>query len=353
MGGIERVVKELSEGLNKRGFSSFSIATTKNIKTEFERINDVDIQRYPSTFQIGRTPFSLKLFFGGGREIKKANAVYLHYPFPFGDLVTLFWQSSCIILFYHSDIVRQSIFLKILYAPLQYLTLRSAKVIIATSPNYVATSRILKRFKEKVQVIPIGTHDHAVREFKKPEFLFDFSEPYCLFVGALRYYKGIDTLIEAAESFEGNILIIGGGENKLYFENKVIELNLKNIFFVGIISDSELNYCYKHSSFFVFPSNIRSEAFGVALVEALSFGLPLITCEIGTGTSYVNRHNQTGIVIEPNNSQQLSKSMNFLLTNKIERQRFSINSRKRYLSHFQKSKMLDDHEKLINELLKP
>ena len=67
---------------------------------------------------------------------------------------------------------------------------------------------------------------------------------------------------------------------------------------------------------FIFPSNLRSEAFGIALLEAALFGKPMISCEIGTGTSYVNKNKITGLVVKPNSPIELRNAMQYLLDNK-------------------------------------
>ncbi|WP_225246636.1 MULTISPECIES: glycosyltransferase [Rhizobium/Agrobacterium group] len=53
----------------------------------------------------------------------------------------------------------------------------------------------------------------------------------------------------------------------------------------------------------------RSEAFGLALVEAARAGKPMISCEIGTGTSFVNKHGETAYTIPPNDVASLSDAM--------------------------------------------
>ena len=49
----------------------------------------------------------------------------------------------------------------------------------------------------------------------------------------------------------------------------------------------------------LFPSHLRSEAFGISLLEGAMFGKPLISSEIGTGTTYINIDGKTGVVVPP------------------------------------------------------
>ena len=64
-----------------------------------------------------------------------------------------------------------------------------------------------------------------------------------------------------------------------------------------------------HHTAFVFPTHLRSEAYGLSLVEAAMFGKPMISCEIGTGTSFVNRNGETGIVVPPEDAEALAAAM--------------------------------------------
>jgi rhamnosyl/mannosyltransferase len=79
---------------------------------------------------------------------------------------------------------------------------------------------------------------------------------------------------------------------------------------------------------------MRSEAYRLALLEALMYAKPSVSCEIGTGTSFVNHHGETGLVVPPGSPQELSGAVNRLLANRQEREAFGKNARKRYLAHF-------------------
>ena len=108
------------------------------------------------------------------------------------------------------------------------------------------------------------------------------------------------------------VVIVGGGGIEQELRLKAKELNLSNVHFVGALNDEDktalLQLCYS----VVFPSHLRSEAFGITLLEGAMFGKPLISCEIGTGTSYINIDKYTGIVVPPANTLKLREAMNEL-----------------------------------------
>lgn len=82
-----------------------------------------------------------------------------------------------------------------------------------------------------------------------------------------------------------------------------------NVRFLGRISDRDKWALLSLARAFVMPSNQRSEAYGVALLEAMCFGLPLISTDIETGTSFVNVNGETGLWVPPNDSVRLREAM--------------------------------------------
>jgi Glycosyltransferase len=238
--------------------------------------------------------------------IRRADILMHHFPWPFADVLRLFAGATPpLILLYHSDIVRQVLLGKV-YSPLMARTLDAANAIVATSPNYAETSPILSKpsVRSKVKIIPLGINeDSYIKESDSEVFArmgLEDDEPYFLFIGVLRYYKGLDFLIEAARDLTVKVVIAGSGPEYDRLLNKKVELKVSNIIFAGHVTTQEKVALLKNCKAFVLPSHLRSEAFGVVLVEAALFGKPMISCEIGTGTSYINSHGITGFVISQN-----------------------------------------------------
>jgi rhamnosyl/mannosyltransferase len=95
---------------------------------------------------------------------------------------------------------------------------------------------------------------------------------------------------------------------------------------------------------------MRSEAFGLALLEASMYGKPSISCEIGTGTSFINRHGETGLIVEPGNPDALAGAVNRLLANRQEREDFGRNARRRYLEHFTADGMVASYAQAYRDI---
>jgi rhamnosyl/mannosyltransferase len=184
-----------------------------------------------------------------------------------------------------------------------------------------------------------------IREkYKTPKML--------LFVGRLRYFKGLRYLIEAMKSIDAKLLIIGTGPEEHFLKTLSSKRGLnEKIVFLGDIADSDLPTYYDACDIFVLPSSHRSEAFGTVLIEAMASGKAVISTELGTGTSFVNMHGKTGFVVPPKNSNSLAEAINKLLTDDSLRKEFEVNSKKRS-EEFSKERLNERITELYAEVLK-
>ncbi len=267
---------------------------------------------------------------------KQADVIHYHFPWPFADLLHLLVSPSIpAVMTYHSDIVRQR-WLGRVYAPVMSHMLRSMRIIVATSPAYAQTSPILSdpSIRNKVRIIPLGIEESSYPKVGDDSVFhrigISADQPYFLFIGVLRYYKGVHFLIQAAKMVGCKIVVAGSGPEGEGLRKLANEIGLDNVVFAGQVTDTEkvalLNRCHS----LILPSHLRSEAFGMVLVEAAMFSRPLISCEIGTGTSYVNAHEETGLVVSPESPEALARAMNVLLTENGLAARMGAAARARY-----------------------
>src|SRR3546814_4449291 len=110
---------------------------------------------------------------------------------------------------------------------------------------------------------------------------------------------------------------MGTGPQEAELKQQARRLGLANVSFLGALPESDKVALYKLCHAFVFPSHIRYEAFGVALVEAAMHGKPMISCEIGTGTTFINLDKVTGIAVPPANPRRPRQAMDHLWTNPL------------------------------------
>ena len=355
MGGVEQVIFQLAEGGVQHGIESEVLYLSPRGAKRNEKLAQHVTHRSYQNFQVASTGFSIGAFKDFFELAKQADIIHYHFPWPFMDMVHFLTRlNKPTVVTYHSDIVKQQSLLR-LYSPLLHAFLRSVDVIVASSPNYVASSDILGKYVHKVKVVPIGidrnTYPEAT-EVSKAYWRKALGERFFLFVGALRYYKGLDFLLEAARQTKLPVVIMGSGPMENILRQKAHDAKLDNVFFVGGLPDSDkaalMTLCFA----LVFPSHLRSEAFGISLLEGAMYGKPLISCEIGTGTTYINIQGETGIVVNPGDSVSLAHAMNTLWGDPSMAAKFGENALKRYNELFKADDMAKSYSKIYQSLLK-
>jgi rhamnosyl/mannosyltransferase len=269
----------------------------------------------------------------------ESDIAHIHSPYPLGELANwLLGRSRATVITYHSDIVRQKRALR-LYGPLLRRVLRTADAIIATSTRYVETSPWLRPLQDRVTVVPLGVD---LSRFVNRRSKARPGVPRILFVGRLRYYKGLDTLLRALPSLpDVELEVVGDGPMGPVWQNLARSLGLQSrVRFVGEVSDDALIEHYESADVFVLPANARSEAFGSVLLEAMASGLPVVSTEIGTATSWVNRDGETGRVVPAKDPRALADALDSLLRDGAARERMGRAGRARVETHFSHTKML-------------
>lgn len=358
-GGLQEAIRQIalatkSETVNVRVFC-LSPSPTPN-KVTFE---EGQVYRYKSWTSPGSCDLGLLESIKGFKEnIAWADIIHYQFPWPFADF--LHFLTLCnkpTILTYHSDVVGKG-FLGGLYYQLMKKMLQSMDMVVATSPKYVRSSKVLQTcvVPEKLRMVPLGIDENVYQEYSKKdsknEILQHFDlkdDSYFLFIGVLRKYKGIEYLIEASK--ESHLPVVIAGSGPLYRHYVELSKTYDNIFLLGQISDAEKIALLQGCRGFILPSHLRSEAFGMVLVEASIFAKPLITCEIGTGTSFVNLDQNTGFVVPPKNPKELALAMNKLANDAALARNMGGNARNRYESKFSSHALGLSYLNLYEELV--
>ena len=353
-GGIEQFINQLARGSAQQGHTVDVLSLSRDPAKDSIVFDNHTAYRSRLAFEIASTGFSFSVFGKFAALARAADVIHYHFPWPFLDVVHFVTRvSKPTVITYHSDILRQRTLLK-LYNPLMMRFLGSVDRIVATSPNYLATSDILGKFPEKTSIIPIGL-DRSTYPEPTSKLLADWrgriGDRFFLFVGMLRYYKGLHILLDAIRGTGLPIVIVGSGPMEQELRKHSARLNLANVHFLGIVSDEDKVAIIKLCFAFVFPSNLRSEAFGVSLLEGAMFGKPLISSEIGTGTTFVNVQGETGIVVPPSDADALRRAMIYLVENPIEAKRMGENAELRYQRFFRAEQMVSGYIELYHRLL--
>jgi rhamnosyl/mannosyltransferase len=353
IGGIEKTISQLADETSRRGADCLILSLSKN---PAKKVYPIGLHRGIQAKQdlfLFSTGLSLSFFHVFRRLAQWADIIHYHFPWPWMDLAGIFLgKGKKRVCTYHSDIVRQR-FLLFLYWPIERAFLRSMDRIIATSENYLASSSTLNRYNRKVEVIPIGIEpfpfsniaEDVVRNWQEclpPKFF--------IFIGVLRYYKGLHLLIDALAGWDAPTVIIGAGPIERRLKRQARIQGLRNLRFLGALSDQDKMAILRLSYAMVFPSHLRSEAFGISLLEGAMAGKPLISSEISTGTSYININDETGIVVKAGSSPDLRFAMERLWNDDKLSREMGTKGMERFASFFTSARMGEAYINLYRRL---
>jgi rhamnosyl/mannosyltransferase len=354
MGGIEQVIFQLAEGSARHGIQAEVLSLSPRGAARNEVVGHHLAHRSKLDLHVASTGFSLSAIKDFVELAKDADIIHFHFPWPYMDLVHFATRlRKPTVVSYHSDIVKQKTLLK-LYKPLMYRFLSSVDRIVASSPNYAQSSTVLTDFKDKVSVVPYGldrtTYPEPSTE-KLERWKARVGEKFFLFIGALRYYKGIHFLLEAAQRNRLPIVIVGGGMLEEELKASAQAAGLDNVHFVGKLPDIDkaalLKLCYA----LVFPSHLRSESFGISLLEGAMYGKPMISCEIGSGTTYINLAGETGMVVPPADVDALAAAMQAMWDQPAMAAEMGARAAERYEKVFTADAMASSYAEIYRSLL--
>jgi rhamnosyl/mannosyltransferase len=174
-----------------------------------------------------------------------------------------------------------------------------------------------------------------------------------LFVGRLRYYKGLDNLIRALPQIPARLRVVGIGPMEAEWRALAQEIGVADrIEWLGETSDDELPAIYHGADLFVLPASHPSEAFGLVQVEAMAAGLPVVCTELGTGTTYVNLDGVTGLVTPPRDPGALATAINALIADPGRRAAMGRAAQDRVAQEFDLEVMVDRVLALYGDLIR-
>jgi rhamnosyl/mannosyltransferase len=326
LGGIENHVRLLAEAQAARGHPVTVLVTNPaGHCTTITEESGVRVVRAARLGTVVSTPLSLAL----PQQLSRIrpDLVHLHFPYPVGEVSQwILRRGRATVLTYHSDVVRQRSIMRF-YRSVLVRVLAEVDAIIVGSPP-MEKSSYLQAHRSKLRLIPYGI---PLARFREPPVTGELArlrstygdvldrnrtpgECLLLFVGRLRYYKGLDNLIRALPGIPARLLVVGAGPMEKEWKALARDTGASDkIAWLGEVPDADLPALYHLADLFVLPASHSSEAFGLVQVEAMAAGLPIVCTELGTGTSYVNQHGVTGLVVPPADADALRDAVNRLI----------------------------------------
>lgn len=364
-GGIESHVQTLARGQRKSGLDVTVVCINhrdqngadvlRNSFSSTDSTEEVDegvrILRVGRRFSVSKWDYSPGL----GQKLSELSQstppidlFHLHSPNVTMLLALYFLRHNApLVVTHHSDIVKQ-VWGEPIVRLLERRILRRAAVVLTTSPDYAEGSRQLADFLPKVETLPLGTE--LQRYFNPSTRALEFRDqlrarhegPLWLSVGRLVYYKGLETALSALNRIPGTLLIIGEGPERRALEQRAEALGVTDrIEWLGHVSGDELVGAYHAATALLFPSNARSEAFGLVQVEAMASGCPVINTAIPySGVAWVSLHELTGLTVPVGNAEALAAAAQRLIQDPGLRQSLAAAAKRRSAELFDAKQMI-------------
>jgi glycosyltransferase involved in cell wall biosynthesis len=349
MGGIETVAWELAEGLHRAGAAGDVLCSRDRPGTVVETMpRGYRVVRAGSMGRVLSTSIAPPMIGAARRMVGDYDIVHLHMPDPMAALAV--WSArpaARLVVHWHSDVIRQRVAMHA-YRQLQDWVLRRADAIVATSAAYARSSEALQRFADKTVVIPIGISEERYRPADADVAAIRARHPgrkIVFALGRVTHYKGFEVLVRAATSLPDDCVVMIGGDGALLpaLREQVDSLGLRHrVEVLGHVRDEQLAAHFAACDVFCMPSTLRAEAYGVAIVEAMAMGKPVVATDIaGSGVPWVNVHRETGLNVPVRNPVALTAALRRLLADERLRRYYGDSARARYEQEFRAERMTE------------
>lgn len=350
-GGVEKVMASLTEGLSARGTQCDMLCASYDSGRKMQVIPFNEKGRIivvPTWLKAAGTMISPKMIIWLRAHKDEYDLIHIHHPDPMAALaLRLSGFQGRVILHWHSDILSQRLLL-FFYKPLQNWLIRRAERIVGTTPVYLRESPHLARVQDKCIAVPIGIDPLQPDPLKTAEIRSRFpGKKLILSVGRLVPYKGFPYLIDAMtllpETFH---LVIGGtGPLRETLEQLILAKGLQTrVTLTGFISDADLPAWFGACDCFVLTSTMKTEAFGIVQIEAMSCHKPVVATRIPqSGVSWVNEDGVSGRNVTPGKPDEYAAAIQEVTANGVK---FGESAYLRYLKCFTREQMILNIEQL-------
>jgi rhamnosyl/mannosyltransferase len=353
-GGMETVLEHLCADTAAL-WSVRVIVANDRLKTVAESRNSVEVVRAATVGRFASVSVAPTLPFH--LWVRRSDCLVLHEPNPLaGIALFLYTPARCLVIWHHSDLVRPW-WAGFVYGRIQRALYRRAHCVVVSSPRLAERSAIVQHARQ-VEVIPFGikldryAKADARTQARAQNIRARYRDPIILFVGRLVYYKGVDTLLDALTKCQGTLLVAGDGPLQAQLQASAARHGLAGrVHFLGLVDDDHLTDYYRAADIFVLPSRHKTEAFGLAQVEAMACGVPVISTDLPTGVPWVNQHGVTGLVVPAGDANALAAAISRLVADPALREKMGAAGRDRVRVHFCQDRMVSAFTALINRLL--
>ncbi len=361
-GGSGVIATELGKELAKRGhkvhFISYALPFKLTHFVENVVFHEVEMSSYP-LFEFPLYSLALASKMVEVAQYEQLDLLHVHYAIPHASSAYLAKQ-----------MLKEKLDLKIVttlhgtditLVGLEPSFLPLVKFSIEESDGVTTVSRFLKEktitnydIRKNIEVIPNFVDTELYKPADECAFrkhLAPNDEKILVHTSNFRQVKRVpDTLrifAKVIEEIPARLVLVGDGPDRSECERLCRQLKLcDNVMFLG--KQDGLIEILNASDIFLIPS--QSESFGLAALEAMACGLPVISSSVG-GLPELVRHNETGYIAEIGDIERMAKYTIDLLTNERKYKLFSSNARERAVSMFDKSTVIPQYEEYYQRFL--
>lgn len=353
-GGVEKVMELLTEGLSSRRVDCDMLCASADGAREMHTVTLNEHGRIiviPALTKIAGTMIAPKMISWLRKHAGEYDIIHVHHPDPMAALaLRLSGYRGRVILHWHSDILSQKLLL-LFYKPLQNWLIRRAETIVGTTPVYVQESPHLAGAREKCTAVPIGIEPLKPDSVKVAGFRNRFpGKKIVLTLGRLVPYKGFHHLIDAIALLpEDYHLVLGGtGPLKDQLERQITEKGLHDrISMIGYVEDDDIPSLFGACDCFVLTSTMKTEAFGIVQIEAMSCHKPIVATKIPqSGVSWVNADGVSGINVTPGKPEEYASAIQEVAENT---EKYGESAYLRFLDFFTFEKMINKIQEIYEK----
>ncbi|HUR69568.1 MAG TPA: glycosyltransferase family 4 protein [Candidatus Thermoplasmatota archaeon] len=350
VGGVESHVEGVASELARRGHEVEVLTSRLDGTAPSEERDGYLITRVPTSRILFSTPITPRL----GEHLAAAprDLVHAHSPPPLSSWYAARWaraSNTPFALTYHCDLeiprVGGGAIVETYRRTMGRAAVGAADAIIATTRTYAETSRSLWH-RTDVEVVPNMVDTERFRpdapatlDVRRRHRLG--AGPIALFVGRLTHHKGVEEFLRAAEHTAPVVhLVVGDGPRREALEGMARDLPAGRVVFAGKVDARHLPSYYRAAAVGVLPSTSRLEAFGIAALECMASGRPVVVSDI-PGVSEVLEPGVSGLVAEPLDARDLAEKIRRLALDEELAASMGKAARERVLKHFTLPRVAD------------
>ncbi len=321
LGGVESHVMSISQELHRRGHSLTVVTSADDGDAREEWIGGLRVLRSRSFLTLFQTPVTPTM----ARDIRgvEADLYHAHTPSPLPAYFAARATGTTgvpLLITYHCDAEIRGpwgppvvgLYRRILEA----YTLKRAAGIITTTRTYAATSRAV--WDQDTMTIPNPVdiarfHPDVPPGDIRARHGIPEDGSLVLFVGRLVPHKGTEYLLRAMLGLPVHLLLVGTGPREALLRKMATLPALEGrVHFAGRVSSRELPQYYAACDLSVLPSTSRLEAFGIAALEAMASGKPVIVSDV-PGVRELIEEGQEGLRVDPIDAEDIAAKVRTLV----------------------------------------